>query len=153
MPPSIGDVCRDHLDFMKWADSVLLAAVAKHAPDHIGVMQHIYLGELVWLRRVQGETDAQITSFEPPADIGELQSAWPDLHRDWTTWADSVTDWTAIAPYRNIQGMEYRFPVWQILLHLMNHGSYHRGQVSAMLRAAGFAPPATDLIVWYRFNS
>ena len=41
-------------------------------------------------------------------------------------------------------------PVWQIVLHVVNHGSYHRGQVAAMLRAAGYAPPDSDLIIWYR---
>jgi uncharacterized damage-inducible protein DinB len=153
MPPSIGDVCRQHLDFMKWADELLLAAVAQHMPDRISVMQHIYLGELVWLRRVQGEQDAQITGFEPPPDAAALQKMWPDLHRDWIDWADSVTDWTTIAPHRSIKGVEYHFAVWKILLHLVNHGSYHRGQVSAMLRAAGIAPPATDLIAWYRLNA
>jgi uncharacterized damage-inducible protein DinB len=149
MPPLIGDVCREHLRFMKWADNVLLSAVAKYTPDQIGALQHIYLGEMVWLRRVLGEGNAQLTDIEPPADVRALQRLWPDLHRGWIDWADSVTDWAAIETHRNSKGVEYQFPVWQVLFHLVNHGSYHRGQVSAMLRASGFAPPATDLIVWY----
>jgi uncharacterized damage-inducible protein DinB len=153
MPTSIGDVCRQHLDYMKWADDVLLAAVAEHAPERIGILQHIYLGELFWLRRVQGAPHVPFTSLDPPADLGELQKVWPGLHRDWIDWADSVTDWAAIAPHRSAKGVVYHFSVWQLLLHLVNHGSYHRGQVSAMLRASGIAPPATDLIVWYRLSA
>src|SRR5437763_16818772 len=115
MPPSIGDVCREHLRFMEWADNLLLAAVAKDVPDRIDVMRHIYLGELVWLRRVQGESNAQLTDVQPPADVGELQRVWPGLHRGWMDWADAVADWTAIAPYRNMQGVDCRSPVWPLL--------------------------------------
>jgi uncharacterized damage-inducible protein DinB len=37
-----------------------------------------------------------------------------------------------------------------VVLHVANRGSYHRGQVSAMLRTAGFAPAPTDLMLYYR---
>jgi uncharacterized damage-inducible protein DinB len=44
-------------------------------------------------------------------------------------------------------------PFWQMLQHLVNHGSYHRGQVTTMLRQIGaVGPRATDLIVFYRLK-
>jgi uncharacterized damage-inducible protein DinB len=43
-----------------------------------------------------------------------------------------------------------RNPLWQALQHLVNHGSYHRGQVTTMLRQVGAGPVSTDLIVFYR---
>ena len=46
--------------------------------------------------------------------------------------------------------MKGAIPYWQVVLHLVNHGSYHRGQVATMLRQAGIKPPGTDLISYYR---
>lgn len=143
-------ICQHHLAFMKWADDLMLAAVAEHAPANIAVLQHIFLGEEVWLKRVSGDREIQITQLKAPADIHELVEAWPLLHRDWLEWAEGVTDWNVNVPHRNLKGEEFNMPAWQIVLHLTNHGSFHRGQVAASLRAAGVAPPATDLIIYYR---
>jgi uncharacterized damage-inducible protein DinB len=41
-------------------------------------------------------------------------------------------------------------PYWQMVFHLVNHGSYHRGQVATMLRQSGVTPPGTDLVTFYR---
>jgi uncharacterized damage-inducible protein DinB len=41
-------------------------------------------------------------------------------------------------------------PLWHMLQHLANHGTYHRGQVTTMLRQLGAKPQATDLILFYR---
>ena len=147
--PSLAEVCRQHLSFMKWADELMFAAVAEHAPDRVAVLQHIYLAERVWFRRLCGEQDLQLKNLEPP-DLPALRNAWPELHREWLEWAAALTNWTEIVPMKNSQGFESRLPVWQIVLHVVNHGSYHRGQVSAMLRASGIAPPNTDLVTWYR---
>jgi uncharacterized damage-inducible protein DinB len=152
MGPSAPAICIQHLTYMKWADDLLLEAIATHLPQEIHVLQHIYLGELVWLRRVQGHATAQITDFTAPADLGALRAAWPALHRDWLGWAHAREDWNAPVDHRNLKGQAFQMPAWQIVLHLSNHGSYHRGQVSATLRAAGIAPPSTDLIVWFRQN-
>jgi len=43
-----------------------------------------------------------------------------------------------------------RDPRWQIMQHVVNHGTYHRGQVIAMLRQLGAKGVATDLIAFYR---
>jgi len=144
------DTCRQHLSFMKWADEVMLQAVAQHMPESLAILQHIYLGELVWyMRVVEGNPAIQITQVTAPADITTLRSAWLDLHNRWLAWAETA-DFEAAVPHKNLKGDSFEMPAWQPVLHLVNHGTFHRGQVAAMLRAAGFAPPATDLIIWYR---
>ena len=148
--PDIPATCRTHLEFMQWADALMLAAVAEHMPGEIGTLRHIYLAELVWFGRVQGQAGLMLGHLDAPADIGALQEVWPRVHRDWLDWAAALTDWDTISPHLNLKGEEFRMPAWQIVLHLVNHGSFHRGQVAAMLRAAGHTPPATDLILYYR---
>ena len=53
--------------------------------------------------------------------------------------------------YRLFTGQVGAQPFWQMLQHVVNHGSYHRGQVTTMLRQLEAAPPrAMDLIAFYR---
>ena len=53
--------------------------------------------------------------------------------------------------YRLLSGQGGRSPLWQMMQHMVNHASYHRGQVTTMLRQLGAAPPKSlDLITFYR---
>ena len=164
MPSDIGPVCKLHLEFMKWADDTVLAALSDVPPGQVaqdlgssfksmfGTLNHVYLAEWVWLRRVQGQPGAKITDQESPVDVRALGQAWPAMHQMWIDWSRSLSgeDWQQPLIHRNPQGVESRLPYWQIVLHLVNHGSYHRGQVATMLRQSGVTPPGTDLVTFYR---
>jgi len=150
MPPATPEVCRQHLTFMKWADERMGEAVARNMPASLETLQHIYLAELVWLDRIFGNEEALITHYEAPGNIADLLAAFREIHAKWLGWLEAAEDLDVLIPHRNLQGEAFRMPVWQIVLHVVNHGSYHRGQVAAMLRAAGYAPPDSDLIIWYR---
>jgi len=52
--------------------------------------------------------------------------------------------------YRDMKGHPWVSPVWQIVLHVVNHGTHHRGQVAGFLRSMGKTPPVLDLIAYYR---
>ena len=164
MQPDIGSLCQLHLEFMKWADDTTFAALSQAPPDQVSqdrgssfkslfdTLNHVYLAELVWLRRVQGQRDAKIADLESPADLDALGRAWPELHQTWIDWSRSQSGDDLQKPliFRNMKGAETQLPHWQLVLHLVNHGSYHRGQVATMLRQAGIKPPGTDLIAFYR---
>jgi uncharacterized damage-inducible protein DinB len=152
MTRTVGEICRQHLDYMKWADEIALKAVAESEPQRIATLQHIFLAERVWLMRVSGDLQVRLGDLEAPVDIGALKDQWAEMHRAWLDFAASVNDWETILTFRASTGQVFSSSLWQIVLHVVNHGSYHRGQVSAMLRAAGHAPSATDLIAYYRLS-
>jgi uncharacterized damage-inducible protein DinB len=52
--------------------------------------------------------------------------------------------------YKDSKGNPYRQPLWQLILHVVNHGTHHRGQASGFLRALGHTPPVLDLVAYYR---
>ena len=52
--------------------------------------------------------------------------------------------------YTSLAGLSFQTPLWQIVLHVVNHGTHHRGQVSGFLRRMGVVPPPLDLIAYYR---
>jgi uncharacterized damage-inducible protein DinB len=51
--------------------------------------------------------------------------------------------------YINLKGETWTYPLWQMLQHLVNHSTYHRGQVTTMLRQLGAEPAATDFLLFF----
>ena len=74
------------------------------------------------------------------------------VQQNWKEFAAQLTDRDAQSKisYHDLKGNAWEQPLWQILLHVVNHGSHHRGQVSGFLRAMGQNPPPLDLIAFYR---
>ena len=52
-------------------------------------------------------------------------------------------------PYINQKSQLYSYPLWQQLVHVVNHSSYHRGQVTTMLRQLGAEAVSTDFLVYF----
>lgn len=163
MLPDAPSVCRLHLDFMKWADGQMLEMV-QHLDSSVlereegvsfgsisGTVQHIYKAERLWYQRVTGEPVLHIGAVETPT-LAELAELWPSHHEQWRHWAAELESnaWFNSILVRNSAGLEARSPYWQIVLHLVNHGTYHRGQVMSLVRQAGFPVVSTDLIAYYR---
>jgi|SRR5579862_3628182 len=163
MQSDIGSVCRTHLEFMKWADELMLSALLNVPVDQVSIdrgssfksmldtLNHAYLAELLWFKRIQGE-NVRLADLPSPADSAELAKAWPETHRMWLDWANSFgpDQWPGPFAFRSSAGGEMVLAYWQIVMHVVNHGSYHRGQFATMLRQAGIKPPSTDLFIYYR---
>jgi uncharacterized damage-inducible protein DinB len=62
-------------------------------------------------------------------------------------------DVETIINYRNLAGQPFSTPVWQVILHVVNHGTHHRGQVVTMLRQLGQTPNNIDLVRFHRTNA
>lgn len=77
------------------------------------------------------------------------------LHQDklWLNWVEGATEAALehVFSYRNSKKEEFKEPRYQMLLHLFNHGTYHRGQLVTMMRTLGVKQvPGTDFILWAR---
>lgn len=157
------EILRSQLQYKHWQTRRLLDAVRALPADvyestrgssHGGIkgtLEHIYGSDLVWIRRIGGvpTTRADIVF---PETLPALETSWLQLLADWQQWAASMPDqkWDAKLDYRLFNGSEWSTPLWQIVLHVVNHGTLHSGQVVTMLRQAGITPPQTDLIFFYR---
>lgn len=113
---------------------------------------HIMGAEWLWLERWHGRSPNMLL---PPADYPDLASVrkrWGEIERDLLRFIAGLTpqEIAAARGYRTTEGKPHSQPLWQMLQHLVNHGSYHRGQVTTMLRQLGAGAKATDLILFYR---
>ena len=161
--PISPDVLRSHLAYTTWATQRLVGAAAQLSPEELthdfktadrsvlGTLVHVYAADRIWLARL---TQAPSAPFVTDADyrLSVLQEDWPALYVRWQRWANALTEdgVHAIAAYKDTKGNPYSQPVWQIVLHVVNHGTHHRGQVAGFLRALGRTPPPLDLSAYYR---
>jgi uncharacterized damage-inducible protein DinB len=114
---------------------------------------HSYSAEWVWYSRWQGTSPAAMLPFDQFPDVSSLRAAWLAQERKTRASLDGLDENSVarIIEYRTFNGEAASSRFWQMLQHLVNHASYHRGQVTTMLRQMGANPPRpTDLIAFYR---
>jgi uncharacterized damage-inducible protein DinB len=117
---------------------------------------HVYSSDWVWFQRWTGTSPTTPLRFEDYPDVGTLASAWTELEALVRALlaARGEAGLTEVLEYRNLAGVPGRSVFWHMAQHVVNHASYHRGQITTLLRQVGAAPPAaTDLIAFYRENS
>ena len=161
------EALRTHLDYTAWASRKLVQAAAQLAPEELtrdfhtsdrsvlGTLVHVFAADRIWLGRIQGNPQAKFIDPERDMHLAILESDWPALHARWKQWAAGLTSESIVAPvsYKDLKGNAYQTPLWQIVLHVVNHGTHHRGQASGFLRSMGRTPPPLDLIYYYRENA
>lgn len=153
------DEARNHLRYSGWASRRLLDAAQKLDSEQLhrdlgvanksvhGTLAHVLMADRVWLNRIKGTVPAN-----PMEQKEAVETEWPRVMDEWETRSNAWTDkdlMEAIA-YKDMKGNPYETPLWQIVMHVVNHATLHRGQVMAMFRQLGAAPPSTDLIFYYR---
>ena len=153
------------LDYHYWARDRLLDAVEPLTPDQFtrdivssfrsvrDTLVHIYAAEAAWFSRWQGQSPAGLLPPDTFANLAALRQGWTEHEVKMRAFLESLGD-TGIGrvmEYKSIAGQPAASVFWHMLQHVVNHASYHRGQVTTMLRQLGAAPPKSlDLIAFYR---
>lgn len=157
------EVLRTHIDYTVWASLRLLNAATRLTPEELihdfqtadrsvlGTLAHIFAADRIWLGRLTGIPAPGFIS-DTDRELATLQTAWPALLERWKTWAADLTNEQVLEQiaYTDLKARHWKEPLWQLILHVVNHGSHHRGQVSGFLRSLGHEPPQMDLIYYYR---
>ena len=85
-------------------------------------------------------------------DVASLREKWAEQEARLLAFVGKLTqaDLDRVMEYKTLKFGVYRNPLWQSMQHLVNHGTYHRGQVTTLLRQHGAQPILTDLMHFYR---
>lgn len=116
------------------------------------VLKHLWETEAIWWQRLKLEERIVLPTDQFSGDVQAVCAALLKSSQQYKAWVGAATE-AALAhtiEYRNNKRQAFKQPVYQILLHLFNHQTYHRGQMAHALRTLGVTLPATDFIVWSR---
>ena len=118
-------------------------------------LAHIYGAEWIWLERFQGRSPSALPDTAQFADIASLRATWAEHEPRLLSFVRGLTqqDLDRVLEYKTLKFGVYRNPLWQSMQHVVNHGSYHRGQVTTLLRQHGAKPILMDLMHFYREKS
>lgn len=147
-----------------WANRRLLDTCAALSPEQFtrdlgssfrsvrDTLAHIMGAEWLWLERFHGRSLPSLPSGDEFADLPSLRTRWAQVERELLSYVDglSAADLERSFDYRDTKGTPHNNLLWQTLQHLANHSTYHRGQVTTLLRQLGAKPVSTDMIGFYR---
>lgn len=160
---------RELFDYNYWARDRQLEACGALTPDQFvrpmgssyasirDTLAHLMGAEWVWLERWKGNSptraDVAPNRLSPELfpTLESLQQRWQEVEREVRLYLSGLRDEKLAEPlsYVNFAGQNWSYPLWKTLVHVVNHGTYHRGQVTTLLRQLGARPAGLDLLVGY----
>jgi len=160
---NIEDV-RTLYDYNAWANSRALEACSALTPEQFtrdlgssfrslrDTLAHIYGAEWVWLERWHGRTPTGLPSAVDFRDFETTRRRLTEADRNLIDYVASLNagDLQRVLEIKTTAGVPYAQPLWQMLQHVANHSTYHRGQITTMLRQLAAKAVSTDMIVFYR---
>ena len=114
---------------------------------------HMWDAESAWWQRMKLQERIVIPSENFKGTMKDVVNGLAQQSHQWLDWVSSVSDIALdhVFQYQNTKKEQFKQPVYQMILHVFNHGTYHRGQLVNILRQLGIEKiPQTDFIIWSR---
>ena len=114
-------------------------------------LTHVVWAEWIWLERWKGESPTTVFSPAEFATVDGLRERFNAVATERSLFLDELTParLSQVVEYVNMKGQTWRYPLWQQLQHVVNHSTYHRGQVTTMLRQLGAEALAPEFLDYY----
>lgn len=159
------DEIRELYAYNRWANRRILDVVAELTPEQFhrdldssfpsvqATLAHVLGVEWLWLQRWGGVSPTGLPGGWDLSTFSVLRMTWRSVEEEQAAFFARLTaaDLAATVAYRNVAGEAFEAPLWQLLRHVANHSTFHRGQVVTLLRQLGVSRvPATDLSIFYR---
>ena len=154
---------RTQFEYLVWAHERMMQPVGELTPGDLArdlgsshgsvrdTLVHMMSAEWIWLSRWHGISPAAMMDPTAFATLEAIEERWKSLRHELQRFLGQVRDEDLPTPvtYSNFSGDELTLPLVCTLQHLVNHNTYHRGQVATLLRQMGRQPAATDLNLFY----
>ena len=114
---------------------------------------HMWDADSIWWQRIKLQERIVHPSSDFKGSTKELGNNLLNQDKLWNEWISNAQEhmFQHVFQYQNSKREQFKQPVFQMLLHLFNHGTYHRGQLVTILRQLGLEKiPNTDFIAWSR---
>jgi uncharacterized damage-inducible protein DinB len=167
MSPQLGPYAflPDFLEFMIHGDRAILAAAAILDPDKYHhdfnisagslhkLLVHAMGAQIVWLSRFTGTPVTQFPSDSLYPTLQSIQEHWPKVHaelRDFVA-KQTLESLQRVIHFKTMRGDAASGQLGQLLLHVTDHGTYHRGQENTLIKLAGGTPVSSE-VFYYRWR-
>lgn len=158
------DEIRELFDFNGWASRKMFEATAPLSEEEFtrdmknsfasirDTIVHTVGAEWVWLSRWNGHSPSAIPNTTAGMSHAGIVRWWNDINAERDAYLATLTpdSLDSIIAYRNFSGVDFALPLWPMMRHQVNHSTYHRGQVTTMLKQLGHEPLPTDMILMYQ---
>jgi uncharacterized damage-inducible protein DinB len=146
-----------NFEYNYWADDLFLKALAEmpNPPAKaLELMGHLVFASDVWLARLQGEDLSRFTNPNPHYSLAECREKRDELHLKWKNYLTGLKpeDLQKKIVFANTKGKKFEHVVQNVLVHVVNHSHYHRGQLATLVHQNGGNRPYTDYMGYALFT-
>ncbi|SEG44171.1 DinB family protein [Paenibacillus sp. UNC499MF] len=143
------------MDHLYWADGRILDALEESETknkDLLKLVRHVAVAEEVWLSRLQGKGSAPYSLWEEAEDLTVIRTMFEANAEQYRVYIEGLeeSELDEMIDYTNQSGDPFRTSVRDILLQVLLHGQYHRGQINRALRIESAEPAQIDYITFAR---
>ncbi|UKS30711.1 DUF664 domain-containing protein [Paenibacillus sp. HWE-109] len=143
------------MDHLYWADGRILDALEKSEKknkDLLKLVRHVAVAERVWLSRLQGKGSTQYSLWEEAEDLVAIRTMFDDNAVQYRVYIEGLeeSELDEMIDYANQSGVPFQTSIRDILLQVLLHGQYHRGQINRALRIESAEPAQVDYITFAR---
>jgi uncharacterized damage-inducible protein DinB len=147
--------------YNRWANARVLDACRKLSPEQYAAepvpawssvrstVYHLAIVTDGWLRGLAGDPDENMPTEAEIATVDDAERLLERAHRRFDELLPTMTPERLATPVLlKRRGRSATLPPWAVLRHIVNHSTYHRGQVASKLKRFGIEQPATDFVLW-----
>jgi uncharacterized damage-inducible protein DinB len=156
------ELLAQHFEYSLWASQQVIEVVQKLPQELIekdrgnsfggilGTLTHVFQADRIWWKRFTGQPYRGLAEEGESLDVASLQAQWPVILGSFAAWirAQQPEALEQRLEWRNLKGEEKNEVKYKLLLHVVNHATYHRGQVITMIKQAGGDVVSTDLLYY-----
>lgn len=149
--------------YNRWANVQVLDAVSKLSAEQFNqdlensfrsvrkTLVHTLSAEWIWLERWKGTSPKSMLDAAELTDLETIRKRWDKVESERAEFIRSLSEekLATTLSYVNTRGQTFAYPLWQMLVHVANHSTYHRGQLTTLLRQVGAQPVTTDFLDYY----
>ena len=155
---------RTLLDYHYWGRDRLLEELDTLTPEQFtrnlggsfgsirDTVAHIQGADQIWFERWTGGKPTALPSPDRFPDVASVKAAWSELEQKTRAFVEQLGEAgvNRVLEFRLLNGSPGASPMWQMLYHVVNHATYHRGQVTTLIRQVGGKPVGSDAIQFFR---
>lgn len=135
-----------------WATKRVIGTLVRQQVNDakiLSLLGHVVAAQFLWLHRIKG-LPAPDVKLWGEYTLDQLIEMAERASTQWLEFVESTDNFDREMTYRNYVNEPYTNNVENVMIHLVNHSTYHRAQIAMLLRQKGFEPINTDFITYDR---